>query len=227
LEGIKERLLQYEPVQYILGQADFYGLKLAVNSNVLIPRQDTEELVDLVIKDYKNRSTPFKILDIGTGSGCIAIALGHHLPKAEIKGIDINKAILTLAKQNARNYHLFIDFHEFEILDDHKWKELGTFDIIVSNPPYIPESQKEIMYDNVLKYEPEEALFVDDEAPLLFYQTIADFSVNHLLPGGSLYLEINEFFGEEILKLFSRYHFQSVEIVKDLSQKDRIVKVIT
>lgn len=221
LGDVLERLLKYEPIQYIIEQADFYGLKLKVNQNVLIPRPETEELVHLVIAQYKNYKGALKILDIGTGSGCIAITLKKEIPFAEVYAIDISDLALSVAKHNAKVHRQNIHFKQLNILDSNKWSQLSGFDVIVSNPPYIPLSDKTFMHKNVIDYEPHEALFVEDSDPLLFYRYILDFGKNYLNPKGRLFFEIHEQMNNALQKLFEKIKYIDVQLVNDLSGKNR------
>jgi release factor glutamine methyltransferase len=215
-------LLTHQPVQYVLGEAWFYNMKLIVNQNVLIPRPETEELVDLILLENKKRLINPKILDIGTGSGCIAIALKKNLPVAEITAIDISNDALHIAQKNSQLQHTTLQFENINFLDESKWQNFATYDIIVSNPPYIPLAEKDNMQKNVLHYEPHEALFVADNEPLIFYEKIANFAKNHLTYNGKVYMETHEDYAKQVAALFTApYH--SVKIQKDISGKDRIV----
>src|SRR5690606_34670850 len=196
-ENALERLLQHEPIQYITGATEFMGLKFQVTSDVLIPRTETEELVEWILNDFQGKSgESLKILDIGTGSGCIAISLAKYLPKVRVFALDISEKSLEVARQNAEANSVEIQFIQGNILENLKWNE--TFDILVSNPPYVTPSEKKWMSDNVLKYEPHTAIFAPDETPLLFYEAIARMGKNSLRPGGKLYFEINEAYGQEL-----------------------------
>ncbi len=243
-------LKKYKPIQYILGKADFYGLKFIVNEYVLIPRQETEELVHLIIQENEEvrieksesrsekeegktekrenfeLSTLNSILDIGTGSGCIPIVLKKKIPAATIFAIDISEKALEIAKQNARSNDVDIEFIQHDILSKNKL-HLSTdvkFDIIVSNPPYIRENEKQQMHKNVLDYEPHLALFVSDNDPLLFYDVIANFALKKLNKNGKIYFEINEAFGWETKQMLESKGFKNVRLVKDLHNKNRILR---
>lgn len=240
-------LKQYRPIQYILGKADFYGLKLIVNEHVLIPRPETEELVDLIIKSlqlkvFSLQLPEISILDIGTGSGCIAIALKKNIPQAVVYATDVSEKALEVAKTNADSNKVDIEF----ILDDilkstvrlrspqailnprfgFAHRKHSTFDLLVSNPPYISISEKQQMQKNVLDYEPHLALFVNNDDPLLFYKAIADFALKHLKSEGQLYFEINEHFGVEAKQMLESKGFKNVELVKDFHNKNRILKAM-
>jgi release factor glutamine methyltransferase len=218
-----ERLKIYEPIQYIIGETEFYGLNFEVNNSVLIPRPETEELVDWIIKENKVKNE-INILDIGTGSGCIAIALAKNLKNVSVFALDISNNALDVAKKNAANNEVDIEFIEHDILNlGLEIKDL-KFDIIVSNPPYVRKLEKDLMHDNVLKHEPHLALFVDDENALLFYNTIAEFSKKHLSKNGHLYFEINENLGESSKALLENKNFKQVELRKDINQKYRMLK---
>ncbi len=221
LKPYLERLLNHEPVQYVLGEGYFYGRAFEVSSDVLIPRPETEELVDLIIKQNQ-KNTNLTLLDIGTGSGCIPITLFHHLPQAEVHALDISEKALRIAQQNAHKLQANIRFHQFNILKNNL-DELPDFEIIVSNPPYVRLSEKWQMQANVLDYEPELALFVPDGSPLLFYERIAQIATQKLKINGKLYFEINEAFGESVVKLLEKYNFKQISLCQDMQNRDRIV----
>lgn len=219
---IRKRLLKSEPVQYILNEAWFYDIPFYVDKNVLIPRPETEELVEWVIKENQGKET-LTILDIGTGSGCIPIILKRKLPQAAVYSCDISEAAIEVAKKNARKHKTEIGFLELDILDQKSWEQLPDADIIISNPPYIPEADKKSMRDNVLLYEPETALFVKDGNPLLFYDTIAWLGKEKLNAGRSLYVEIHEKLGTQVVQSFQANGYRA-EVKKDMQGKDRMVK---
>lgn len=223
-EGIKTRLINGEPVQYILGQADFYGLQLEVNPSVLIPRPETEELVFWIEETIKDHPHLRKILDIGTGSGCIPLALKKRLPHLQIHALEISEAALQVARRNAEKYSLEIEFFRADILDKNAQKDFGMYDLIVSNPPYIPLREKGLMPVQVLEHEPHLALFTTDANPLIFYCTIGDFAREHLRPGGRLFFECNEFNAEEVRDLSESAGFSETEIRRDMQGKDRMVR---
>jgi len=212
-------LKKNKPIQYILENCDFLGLSLRVTQDVLIPRPETEELTQKII--LENKEFTGHILDICTGSGCIALALKKELQHAFVQGFDNSESAIRLAKKNAENYLLNVDFFMADLFT---YTTDQRFDIIVSNPPYVLHSEKALMYSNVLHYEPHEALFVEDEKPLIYYQAIADFSKKHLNSGGKLYLEINEKFGNEISNLLKNQGFSDVCIENDFRGKERFVK---
>lgn len=216
-------LKQYKPIQYILGTADFYGLKLSVNPNVLIPRPETEELVHLVIKENKKNEN-LTIIDIGTGSGCIAIALKKNIPQATVNAIDISERALQTAKQNAISNATDITFYQKDILEESVLATNTTYDIIVSNPPYIRLSEQSDMDSNVVDYEPHTALFVPNEKPLLFYDAISNFAMKFLNQGGKVYFEINQQLGNEVVQLLKEKKFSDIQLIKDLNGNNRIVK---
>lgn len=223
LDQIILRLRNSEPIQYVLGETEFYGKIMKVSPAVLIPRPETEELVDLIIKENYKRED-LKILDICTGSGCIAIALQTNLKNNSTFALDISQEAIHMAARNAIENQSRINLRECDILKEEiPWQKI-SFDIIVSNPPYIGESERSLMQKNVLDHEPSLALFVKDTAPLIFYERIIKLSKTCLEKGGRLYFEINERFGDEISALFSDNGFKDVEIIKDLSGKDRIAK---
>ena len=210
-----------KPVQYILGETSFYNCVIRVNNETLIPRPETEELVDLIIRE--NRGTGHTILDVGTGTGCIAIALALNLPGSSITGIDISEGAIRLSRENARLNRVEITFMVADILNT-EFKLLNQVDLIVSNPPYIPESGKKFLAKNVHDFEPGQALFVPDSDPLVYYRATVRISENILIPGGKLYFEINEEMGNQMVELLHSSGFSQIEIVKDINGKDRIIK---
>ena len=220
IQKIVFRLKKFEPVQYILGETEFYGLKLTVNPSVLIPRPETEELVHWIVKS--NIPENSKVLDVGTGSGCIALALKRQLKNTEITGIDISENALEVARLNALKNNLDVNFFKADILNWEvtKWDE---FTVIVSNPPYIRENEKTQMLPNVLNYEPQNALFVSDGDPLVFYRSIAAFAKKYLVGKGMLFFEINENLGSEMIHLLKEFGFSDFEIRKDINGKNRII----
>jgi release factor glutamine methyltransferase len=219
---IINRLIQFEPIQYILGESDFYGLKLKVNSDVLIPRQETEELVDWIINEYKGL-TP-SILDIGTGSGCIPIALVKNITGASAVGWDISAKALRIAKENAFANNVNVNFLQVDILKPNYPPINIKYDIIVSNPPYVTISDQLSMKKNVIDYEPHVALFVSDNDPLVFYRAIADLAPAILKAGGKLYLETNERFGNDTVELLSSKGFINIILQNDINGKERMIK---
>ena len=218
-------LKRHKPIQYILGYTIFYGLKIKVDERVLIPRQETEELVDLIIKDHTPGGKSLKILDIGTGSGCIPVALKKNLPSAEVHALDISQDALELAKENASDNDAEVSFINADILDPATALQLAQYDVIVSNPPYVLHSEKETMQRNVLDHEPHLALFVNDNDPLLFYRVIMNTGRTCLLPGGEIYFEINEQQGGPLAELAMATGFSKAELVKDINGKNRILYV--
>lgn len=234
-EAIKAQILRGVPVQYVLGFAWFYGLKFKVNNSVLIPRPETEELVEWVletINTLKNRENHLKIIDIGTGSGCIPITLKIKNPTLEVNAIDISESALITASRNASRHNVQVDFKRIDILNENDWIPLSHFDIIISNPPYIPNAEKALMEDNVLSHEPHAALFVDDNNPLVFYEKIADFAIkNAYYPLNSkvqrlLFFECNEFNAHKVVSMLSEKGFENIELKKDMSGKDRMIKAV-
>ena len=225
LKKITSELLQSRPVQYVLGEAWFMGMKLSVNENVLIPRPETEELVEWIIDDIKKvANADISLLDIGTGSGCIPIAIKKKLPTAAVSAIDVSHDALQVAILNSIQQNALVDFLQLDFLDEKEWHQLGKYHLIVSNPPYIKISEEKSMDQNVLKFEPHLALFVPDEDALLFYKAIAKFSLKHLKPGGRVYVEINEALGKDVVRLFEENEFSEVILKKDMQGKDRMVK---
>ncbi|MBK5270374.1 MAG: peptide chain release factor N(5)-glutamine methyltransferase, partial [Bacteroidia bacterium] len=209
-----------------LNEAWFCGFKFYIDNNVLIPRPETEELVEWIITNCKFPIGQLSILDIGSGSGCIPIALKRKLRKAEVWSCDISNEALNVARQNANNLGGDVNFFQTDFLNKDLWEELPSYDIIVSNPPYIPEKGKEEMQPNVLMYEPQVALFVPDNDALLFYKAIADFAKKHLNRNGSIYMEIHESHGKEVAQLFQSKNYFT-EIKKDMQGKERMLKVST
>ena len=229
LDAITERLKKNEPVQYVLGEAWFAGMKFKVNKNILIPRPETEELVDWIVKEsQKSNPESFRdksqnILDIGTGSGCIPIAIKKKLPEASVSAIDVCSEALFTATENAVALNAEVNFVLLDFLDEEKWNGLGQYNIIVSNPPYVKQSELNTMHDRVKKFEPHLALFVPDEDALLFYKKLSIFALKRLKPGGSLFVEINESLGEQVVNLFQAAGFANIELRKDMQGKDRMV----
>ena len=220
-----KELLRQKPLQYVLHEAHFYGMDLYVDESVLIPRPETEELVDWIIKEKGARDKgQYSILDIGTGSGCIPIALKKHHLVAEVHAIDISEQALAVAQRNAEAQGTSVQFHLLDILNESLWGQLHKFDIIVSNPPYITEKEAEEMHNNVLLHEPHTALFVPDTQPLLFYEAIASFGLQHLHNNGLLFFEINEAYGKEMNEMLQAKGYQNIELRKDMQGKDRMIK---
>ena len=224
------RLQQHEPIQYVINEAWFAGMRFYVDRNVLIPRPETEELVEWVVKEYRSQNTKvriekseFRMLDVGTGSGCIAIALKNKLPEIEMWACDTSDEALNIARMNADALHATIDFVPLNFLDPGQRKQLPNVDIIVSNPPYIPLHEKKMMNKNVEAYEPSTALFVPDDDSLIFYKTIAEFGQEKLNKGGRIYAEIHEALGEQTRELFLSQRYQ-IHLKKDLQGKDRMIK---
>ncbi len=242
-------LQQEKPIQYILGEAWFYGLPFKVNENTLIPRPETEELVEWIIESSKSKVKSQKniesilshraesrcelsILDIGTGTGCIPISLKVNLPEAEVFAIDVSEKALEIAKENAKQNEVNINFIQADILQVEDLEKLSTFDfrlstkfdIIVSNPPYVRNLEKVEIKKNVLEYEPHLALFVEDNDPLVFYRKIAELALQSLKPNGLLFFEINQYLGKETLEMLQQLGYQNIELRKDLMGNDRMIK---
>ncbi|TDQ14626.1 release factor glutamine methyltransferase [Algoriphagus boseongensis] len=217
-----ERLKEGEPIQYILGHCPFYGRDFKVNQHTLIPRNETEELVHLIIKE--NPKPGLKILDIGTGTGCIPISLSLEMTSPEVFGLDISEGAIEVAKENALKNRAQVKFLNCDILKS--FPDLPQLDIIVSNPPYVPQSEKKEMHQNVVEFEPHLALFVPDSDPLVFYRVIAEKSKDLLNPGGKLYFEIYEKAGTEISDLLKNLGFDQIKLHKDLNGKDRIISAV-
>lgn len=238
LNSYRQRLLSHEPLQYIMNKCWFYGMELYVDKNVLIPRPETEELVDWIVKDVRqsgkdvfvreamqaDATTQLKILDIGTGSGCIALALKKSMPKAEVWGCDLSEEALNVARRNGSALDIRVDFQGLNFLDESQQRLLPTVDILVSNPPYVPQKDKEQMNPNVVNYEPHTALFVADENALVFYQALARFGRRRLYERGTVYLEVHEQLANEVAGLFKEHGYRNIEVRKDMQGKDRMVK---
>ncbi|HYJ62709.1 MAG TPA: peptide chain release factor N(5)-glutamine methyltransferase, partial [Parafilimonas sp.] len=220
-----QELINHKPVQYVLNEAWFAGMKFFVDEHVLIPRPETEELVEWIVQNAFTNSR-FSILDIGTGSGCIAIALKNKIKNADVFALDISETALKIAALNAQKNNTDINFSKADILQNQIKINMPLFDVIVSNPPYITKKESAEMHTNVIAYEPHVALFVPDENPLLFYNAISDFALSHLKEKGNLYFEIHENFANDIVNLMQQKGFQSIEIKKDLQQKNRMVKAV-
>ncbi len=221
-----ERLQEKEPVQYIVGETYFYNLKLRVNSEVLIPRPETEELVAWIISDVEkyNKNKTIRTLDIGTGSGCIAISLAKNLPNIEVWAIDISPKALQVAKENANTHQVAVHFLEADIL---KTDELPkTYDMIISNPPYVRRQERSQMHGNVLQFEPDQALYVSDDNPLLFYKKIIVLAAKCLNEKGCLYFEINQYLGKEVVQLLAQNGYKNIELRKDFLGNNRMLKAV-
>ena len=216
-----DRLKTYEPIQYVLGKTSFMDLEFKVNSSVLIPRPETEELVRLMLKEDLDGK---EILDIGTGSGCIAISLAKNLPNAKITALDISKNALEVAKENAELNNVNIDFINADIFEYHSDKK---YDVIVSNPPYVTESEKTLMIKNVLDFEPELALFVEDEYPLRYFEYIIEKSKNYIKKYGLIFFEINDIFEISLNQVISKKYNFKIQFFKDLLDKNRFIKIET
>lgn len=227
IEGAVNKLVDNIPLQYVLGTSFFMDLELIVNPSVLIPRPETEELVTLILKQYSGNqiSQKLNILDIGTGSGCIPIALKRYIPESNVSSIDLSGEALMVAHENALRNQVVINLIKADILDQTQWKAFPQFDLIVSNPPYVTHEEKKQMKPNVLNHEPHTALFVPDNDPLIFYRCIMNFAKAKLINGGTIWVEINEAFGKEVLSLFEDNMFKERELLKDMFGKYRFVKV--
>lgn len=223
-EAIVVELKKQKPIQYILGETEFYGLPFLVNENTLIPRPETEELVEWIIKSTKHevRDTKLKILDIGTGSGCIPISLKKNLPNAIITAIDVSQEALFTAKSNAQQNNVEVSFIQKNILETLDLEE--QFDVIVSNPPYVRNLEKAEIKPNVLEFEPHLALFVDDNDALLFYRKIGELARKNLSENGTLFFEINQYLGKETVALLDNLGFKNIELKKDIYGNNRMIK---
>ncbi len=220
-DSIVEQLLQEIPIQYLLGTTSFFGMDFEVNTNVLIPRPETEELVAWILEKYSKNRHPISILDIGTGSGCIAIALAKNLPNAKVAALDVSELALKTAKQNADRNAVSVTFLQKNILETNNFEE--TFDIIVSNPPYVRNLEKVEINKNVLEHEPHLALFVDDNDALLFYRKIAVLAQKSLNKNGELYFEINQYLGKEMIALLEELGYKDIVLRQDIYGNDRML----
>jgi len=222
LQRALERLLKQEPIQYILGKTSFYGLSIKVNSATLIPRPETEELVSWILNDFEKTKNKIKAVDIGTGSGCIALALKKNLTQSEITAIDVSSEALEVVKQNAKELELPLDVLQLDILKNSL--PIGDLDFMVSNPPYVCETEKLQMRSNVLEFEPSLALFVDDSDPLIFYRRILQVANKAVKERGSVYFEINERFSEETIKMAKEIGWHTIQVKKDIFGRDRMMR---
>ncbi|WP_353084932.1 peptide chain release factor N(5)-glutamine methyltransferase [Flavobacterium sp.] len=232
-ESALSELKNQRPIQYIIGETEFYGLPFLVNENTLIPRPETEELVEwIVVESRKSEVESLKILDIGTGSGCIAISLAKNFPNAEVFAVDVSEKALAVAQKNAANNKVKVNFVNADILSVTNLNELPTsnfqlpthFDIIVSNPPYVRNLEKAEIKPNVLEFEPHLALFVEDTDALLFYRKIAHLASKNLAQNGKLFFEINQYLGKETFELLENLGFKSIELKKDIYGNDRMIR---
>jgi release factor glutamine methyltransferase len=226
LNNALERLLSHEPVQYVLEEAWFYKRKFVVNKHVLIPRPETEELVEEVVEKLRIENGKWKILDIGTGSGCIAISVKKELPYVEATAIDVSEEAIVVARENAVALNADVTFMQLDFLNEIGWNEISVYDLIISNPPYIPIQEKMILSKNVTEHEPGLALFVPDNDPFIFYKKIASFSNEHLRNGGSIYVEVHENYAKQVEQIFIDNNFNEVFIKQDIYGKERIVRAI-
>jgi len=230
IRKIVEELKKYRPIQYILGETEFYGLKLIVNEQVLIPRPETEELVDEILhflSAQRREKEGGVCLDIGTGSGCMAVSLAKNLPDFSVYALDISAQALEVARQNAKLHRVNIHFFQQDMMDEQALSSQAlprAWDLMVSNPPYVLPSEKNEMSPNVLNYEPHQDLFVPEEKPLLFYERIADLGLRYLKKNGLLFFEIPARGGEAIVRMLKNKGYETVELLKDISGKDRMVK---
>jgi release factor glutamine methyltransferase len=218
-----KKLKKSQPVQYILGETEFFGLKFRLDKNVLIPRQETEELVYRIIREYKTKNPV--VLDLGTGSGCIAVTIAKNIPSAKVYATDISPGALKIARENAALNEVIVTAIIDDMLRTRLEKNL-KFDIIISNPPYVRDLEKQFMHPNVLNYEPASALFVRDDNPLVYYRAIAEIASDRLNNGGRVYVEINENFGSEVAGIFLSAGLQDTEVFRDIHGKDRFVKAM-
>lgn len=222
--SIVKDLKNHKPIQYILGKTNFMGYDFSLSSGVLIPRPETEEMLNMIIDD-NNENEKLKILDIGTGSGCIAISLKKSLLNSDVFALDISEKALEIAKKNALDNKAEIFFSKYDILNNDTKIDFPIFDIIVSNPPYVRESEKAMMNKNVLNYEPAQALFVKDDNALIFYNAIIDFAKKHLKKQGKIWLEVNEYLTHDLKKLFKNKGLINIDVLKDMENKNRFFKL--
>jgi release factor glutamine methyltransferase len=224
VEKMIEDLRKFRPLQYIIGETEFYGLKFKVNERVLIPRPETEELVERVLNGCRVQGAGCRVLDVGTGSGCIAVALAKYLPSARVYATDISEKALEIAVENARNNQVDVRFVPHDIFEDFPGDLPELWDIIVSNPPYVTPEEKEFMSGNVLDYEPHQALFVPQERPLLFYERIAGIARKHLKENGKLYFETSAVYGKAVAEMLKDKGFGNVRLYRDISGRERMVE---
>ena len=222
IKKIVHELGRNRPIQYILGSAHFFDLELEVNGDVLIPRPETEELVSLIL--VENRKSKPGIIDLGTGSGCIAIALAENIPGSDVHALEIKPKALAIARRNADKYGGKVQFHQGDLLADTGIDPANEFDIIVSNPPYVTGNDRLVMAPNVVDHEPASALFVPDDDPLVFFRAIARFAARHLADDGMIWAEINEKFGPDTANVFKQAGFNDTRVIKDIHGKDRFIK---
>ena len=222
--SIVKELKKHKPIQYILGKTNFMGYDFSVTPDVLIPRPETEELVNLIIND-NNENDKLNIIDIGTGSGCIAVSLKKILFNSEVFAVDVSEKALEIAKKNALKNNADISFSKLNILNKDYNADFPMFDIIVSNPPYVRKSEKQMMNKNVLNYEPSEALFVDDDNALVFYKAIFDFASKYLKKNGKIWLEANEYLTNDLKELFNNKGLKNIKVIKDVNNKNRFFKI--
>jgi release factor glutamine methyltransferase len=226
LNSYVKRLANFEPIQHIFSKAEFFDLKFYVNENVLIPRQETEELVHLILEQSKGQRK--NLLDIGTGSGCIPIAIAVHNKAITVSAIEVSQKAISIAKRNAEDNKVNLSLYNCDVLTLENLNSIipHSLDIIVSNPPYVTIKEKDQMHKNVLEFDPHLALFVEDNTPLIFYDKISNLAYNKLSVGGELYFEINEYYGQETKELVKSLGFTKVFLIKDLNEKDRIIHAI-
>jgi len=228
IEPLKEyakRIMAGEPVQYITGIANFYGFNFKVNKHALIPRPETEELVNWVLEDLKGKNLQYDLIDIGTGSGCIPITLKKKMPSLRVFGVETSLDALNVARINAKRFDIEFSVYMFDFLDEGYWENLSTYDIIVSNPPYVANSERDKMNHHVLDYEPNLALFTPDDNYLIFYEKVAEFGKSHLKDGGTIYMEMNEFKVPEIKEAFEVAGYKHIDVRMDLQGKERMIRV--
>jgi len=225
-DQVTERLLKTEPWQYIVGKTSFYGLDFKVNTHVLIPRSETEELVALAIQWSKKQGRELNVLEVGTGSGCIAVSYAFHRPADQILSIDISEEALKVARENNLSHGTSVNFKMQDFLQEDLWSRLKAYDLVLSNPPYICQTERELMSASTLAFEPELALFPPGDDPMIFYKKFIDFiHTEHFSTGAVLFLELNEYYAQFCYDLFVKYNSFEVELIQDLQRKDRFLKI--
>jgi len=219
-------LKKFKPIQYITGYTEFFGRRFQVNPAVLIPRPETEQLVQLVMDYAKKNASVQHVLDIGTGSGCIAATMALELPQWAVSACDVSEKALLTASENAKNLGATVHYFEFDLLHQSQYPNLPSYDVIVSNPPYVTQSDKNKMSKNVLDWEPHLALFVTDDDPLLFYKALMKCCANHLQTGGCILFEINELYGDQVVSLLQQEQFKEITLIRDFHEKNRFIRAI-
>lgn len=224
VKAYAKRIMEGEPIQYITGIANFYGYNFKINKHALIPRPETEELVNWVLEDTKHNNLQFDVLDVGTGTGCIPITLKKRKSSLRIFGVEWSLDALNVARKNARQFDVEFKVYRMDFLDSSYWEGLSSYDIVICNPPYITVSEKNEMGANVVGWEPDMALFVPDDQSMIFYEKMAEFGLSHLKENGVIYMELNEFRAGAVQEVFESHGYQEIEIRPDLQGKDRMIR---